>query len=124
MGLGDLSGNRKAQSGAAIYAGTGFIGAVEALKQVRDVLGQQIFDVLAAKEREGVEVRLEVDALGSEINLGSQELYRGLRAAGIETVANHPVPIDRLMPPVVGGDRGRIADLVLTLFLIRITDQG
>lgn len=50
-------------------------------------IGQRMFDVLAAKVRDRVSVRLEVDAIGSEINPGSGDLYRAFQAADIETVA-------------------------------------
>ncbi len=76
------------------------------------VVGEKMLEVLAAKVQEGVTVRVAIDAMGSEIGFGSRELFEGFKAAGIETVANHALPINRLFPPVVGGHPGRVADLM------------
>lgn len=76
------------------------------------VVGQKMLDVLAAKVREGVQVRVAIDSIGSEIAFGSRELFEAFRAAGIETVANHALPLNRLFPSVVGGHAGRLADLM------------
>jgi cardiolipin synthase len=58
-------------------------------------IGATFRDLLATKVREGVEVRLEVDAIGSEIDLGSRGLYRELLDGGVEIVANDGVVIAR-----------------------------
>ena len=47
-------------------------------------IGDNFLEALTAKVAEGVEVRLAVDAIGSEIDGGSKGLYRQLLAAGIE----------------------------------------
>ena len=52
-------------------------------------IGTTFLEALRAKRAEGVEVRLEVDAIGSEVELGSKELFRDLREAGVEIVANY-----------------------------------
>ena len=51
-------------------------------------IGCDFRDALVAKAREGVAVRLSVDSLGSEVRLGSKELYRELVDAGIPVVMN------------------------------------
>ena len=51
-------------------------------------IGTTFRDALTAKVREGVEVRLQVDAIGSEIDMGSRELFADLVAAGIAVVAH------------------------------------
>jgi cardiolipin synthase len=51
-------------------------------------IGTTFRDALTAKVREGVDVRLQVDAIGSEIDLGSRALYRELIEAGISVVAH------------------------------------
>jgi cardiolipin synthase len=58
-------------------------------------IGTTFFDVLGEKVRAGVEVRLQVDAIGSEIDMGSRKLFRGLRDAGIVIVANDGILPDR-----------------------------
>lgn len=64
-------------------------------------IGTTFRDLLAEKVRAGVEVRLEVDAIGSEIDLGSKGLYAELLEAGVEVVANDGVLVFRDGP--VGG---------------------
>ncbi len=61
-------------------------------------IGTIFLDRLAAKVAEGVEVRLEVDAIGSEIDAGSKGLYGDLVAAGIEVVAHDGLFIVRSGP--------------------------
>ncbi len=51
-------------------------------------IGTRFLDLLAEKVRSGVEVRLEVDAIGSEIDMGSRGTYRELIDAGVQVVAN------------------------------------
>ncbi len=51
-------------------------------------IGTTFRDALAAKVRDGVEVRLQVDAIGSEIDMGSKELFRELVSAGVQVVAH------------------------------------
>jgi cardiolipin synthase len=58
-------------------------------------IGTTFLEALAAKVTEGVEVRLAVDAIGSEIDLGSRELYRQLRDAGIEVIAHDGIVVAR-----------------------------
>jgi cardiolipin synthase len=58
-------------------------------------IGTTFRELLATKVREGVHVRLEVDAIGSEIDLGSKTLYRELLEAGLEVVANDGAVIVR-----------------------------
>src|SRR4029079_11637694 len=56
-------------------------------------IGTLFLDALAAKVAAGVEVRLAVDAIGSEVDLGSKELYRQLLAAGVEVVAHDGIVV-------------------------------
>jgi cardiolipin synthase len=58
-------------------------------------IGTTFRDALAAKVRDGVEVRLQVDAIGSEIDLGSRTLFRELVEAGIQVVAHDGVAVVR-----------------------------
>jgi cardiolipin synthase len=58
-------------------------------------IGETFLTALADKVREGVEVRLAVDAIGSEVDFGSKDLYRRLREAGIEVVAHDGVVVLR-----------------------------
>ncbi len=58
-------------------------------------IGTTFLEALTAKVAEGVEVRLAVDAIGSEIDLGSKELYRQLLAAGVEVVAHDGIVVAR-----------------------------
>ena len=51
-------------------------------------IGTTFLETLSAKVAAGVEVRLAVDAIGSEVDLGSKDLFRQLREAGIEVVAH------------------------------------
>ncbi len=75
-------------------------------------IGSRFRDLLLAKVREGVTVRLEVDAMGSEVPFGSRGLYGELRAGGVETTANHGLPFDRLSRRLLGGSGGGRADLL------------
>ncbi len=58
-------------------------------------IGTTFLEVLAAKVRDGVEVRLAVDAIGSEIDFGSKALFRDLVAAGIQVVAADGIVVFR-----------------------------
>ena len=58
-------------------------------------IGTTFRDALAAKVQAGVEVRLQVDAIGSEVDMGSRGLFRELREAGIAIVANDGILPDR-----------------------------
>jgi cardiolipin synthase len=51
-------------------------------------IGTTFSEALAAKVAEGVEVRLQVDAIGSELDFGSKELFAELIAAGIQVVGH------------------------------------
>jgi len=61
-------------------------------------IGTTFRETLAAKVRDGVEVRLQVDAIGSEVDMGSKELFRGLVADGIQVIAHDGVFIVRQGP--------------------------
>ena len=69
-------------------------------------IGDTFLAALADKVREGVEVRLAVDAIGSEVDFGSKDLYRRLREAGVEVVANDGVVVLRSGP--LGGRSFRV----------------
>ena len=58
-------------------------------------IGTLFLDALTAKVAAGVEVRLAVDAIGSEIDLGSKALFGDLRAAGVEIVAHDGIFVAR-----------------------------
>jgi cardiolipin synthase A/B len=66
-------------------------------------IGETFLTALADKVREGVEVRLSVDAIGSEVDFGSKDLYRRIREAGVEVVAHDAIMVLRGGPL---GDRG------------------
>ena len=61
-------------------------------------IGTTFRDALAAKVQEGVDVRLQVDAIGSEVDAGSKELFADLVAAGIKVVAHDGVVVVREGP--------------------------
>ena len=50
-------------------------------------IGESFLTALADRVSAGVEVRLAVDAIGSEVDFGSKDLYRRLREAGVQVVA-------------------------------------
>ena len=58
-------------------------------------IGEIFLTALADKVKAGVEVRLAVDAIGSEVDLGSKDLYRRLREAGIDVVAHDGIVVLR-----------------------------
>ena len=58
-------------------------------------IGDQVLEALRAAAASGVEVRVAVDAIGSGIDLGSRRLYRQMRDAGIEVVANDGIAVVR-----------------------------
>ena len=58
-------------------------------------IGNAFLEALTAKVKAGVEVRLAVDAIGSEIDLGSKGLFRELVEAGIEIVAHDGLVVAR-----------------------------
>ena len=58
-------------------------------------IGETFLTALAAKVAAGVEVRLSVDAIGSEVDFGSKDLFRRLREAGIEVVAHDGIVVVR-----------------------------
>jgi cardiolipin synthase A/B len=58
-------------------------------------IGEAFLAALAAKAAEGVEVRLAVDAIGSEVDFKSKDLFRRLLAAGIEIVAHDGIAVLR-----------------------------
>jgi len=51
-------------------------------------IGTTFQEALVAKVREGVDVRLQVDAIGSEVDFGSRALFDELVSAGIQVVAH------------------------------------
>lgn len=59
------------------------------------IIGDQFAPLLAAKAREGVAVRVVVDALGSHAFTGSRAMFAGLAAAGVEVMFHDLVPPDR-----------------------------
>jgi cardiolipin synthase A/B len=61
-------------------------------------IGTTFLDRLAAKVAAGVEVLLEIDAIGSEIDLGSKGLFSDLTAAGIKVVAHDGLFVVRSGP--------------------------
>jgi len=58
-------------------------------------IGETFLTALEAKVAAGVEVRLAVDAIGSEVDFGSKDLFRRLREAGIEVVAHDGIVVLR-----------------------------
>ena len=58
-------------------------------------IGETFLTALAAKVAAGVEVRLSVDAIGSEVDFGSKDLFRRLREAGVEVVAHDGIVVVR-----------------------------
>jgi cardiolipin synthase len=71
-------------------------------------VGTLFFDALKARVEVGVDVRLQVDAIGSEIDAGSKELFRDLVAAGVKVVAHDGLLVFRQGPV---GDRKPAARL-------------
>ena len=62
------------------------------------VIGDQFAEQFSAKARDGVAVRLVVDALGSHAYTGSKAMYNSLAASGVETMFHDLVPPDRRGP--------------------------
>jgi cardiolipin synthase len=58
-------------------------------------IGETFLTALAEKAAAGVEVRLAVDAIGSEVDFKSKDLFRRLREAGIEIVAHDGIVVLR-----------------------------
>jgi cardiolipin synthase len=58
-------------------------------------IGGMFLDALGDAVARGCDVRVAVDAIGSGIDLGSRRLYRSMRDAGIEVVANDGLAIAR-----------------------------
>ena len=58
-------------------------------------IGETFLTALAERIEAGVEVRLAVDAIGSEVDFGSKDLYRRLREAGVEIVAHDGIFVVR-----------------------------
>jgi cardiolipin synthase len=69
-------------------------------------IGEEFKAALIERREAGVEVRLAIDAIGSEVRGQSKQLYREIVAAGIPVVMNRG-----MMPDVTGplGGGGRIA---------------
>jgi cardiolipin synthase len=61
-------------------------------------IGTTFKEMLADKVRQGVSVHLQVDAIGSEIDAGSKDLFRELVEAGIQVVAHDGVLVLRQGP--------------------------
>ncbi len=62
------------------------------------VIGDQFAPLLAQKARDGVPVRLIVDALGSHAFTGSREMFATLAGAGVEVMLHDLFPPDRHGP--------------------------
>jgi cardiolipin synthase len=75
------------------------------------VVGDQFATLLAQKAREGVAVRIVVDALGSHAFTGSRTMFTGLAEAGVEVFFHDMLPPDRHGP--VGARRmtGRLRQM-------------
>jgi hypothetical protein len=58
-------------------------------------IGETFLTALSDKVAAGVEVRLAVDAIGSEVDFGSKALFRRLREAGVEIVAHDGIVVLR-----------------------------
>jgi cardiolipin synthase len=58
-------------------------------------IGTTFLEALAARAAAGVEVRLAVDAVGSEVDFGSRALFRQLVEAGVEVVAHDGIFVAR-----------------------------
>ena len=58
-------------------------------------IGETFLAALADRVAAGVEVRLSVDAIGSEVDFGSKDLFRRLLAAGVEVVAQDGIAVIR-----------------------------
>ena len=58
-------------------------------------IGEAFLTALADKVAAGVEVRLAVDAIGSEVDFGSKDLYRRLLRAGVQIVAHDGIMVVR-----------------------------
>lgn len=58
-------------------------------------IGTTFRDALVAKVGDGVDVRLQVDAIGSEIDMGSKALFADLVTAGVQVVAHDGILIVR-----------------------------
>ena len=56
-------------------------------------IGRRVAAILAGKVRDGVEVRLVIDRVGSAVGRGSAPLYEGLVAAGVEVVTNDALSV-------------------------------
>jgi cardiolipin synthase len=75
-------------------------------------IGARFRDLLVAKARQGLSVRLEVDAIGSEVQFGSRTLFAELRAGGVEIRANQGLPLGRWSRSAGATRRGPFADLL------------
>jgi cardiolipin synthase A/B len=58
-------------------------------------IGGQFLEALRSAVHNGAHVRVAVDAIGSRIDLGSRWLYRQMREAGVEVVANEGIVVVR-----------------------------
>jgi cardiolipin synthase len=61
----------------------------------QDVIGQRMAHLLERKLREGIEVRILIDALGSRPFSQANAMYRRLADAGAAIAVNDVVPVDR-----------------------------
>ena len=62
------------------------------------VIGDQFTPVLEQKAREGVKVRIILDALGSHAWFGTKQMLTSLAAAGVEVMLHDAIPPDRSGP--------------------------
>jgi cardiolipin synthase A/B len=61
-------------------------------------IGTEFLEALAAKVAEGVTVRLEVDAIGSEVDFGSKAMFADFVRKGIEVTAHDGLVVVRTGP--------------------------
>jgi cardiolipin synthase len=73
-------------------------------------IGSTFRDALTERVRSGVEVRLQVDAVGSEIDFGSKALFRELIDAGVQVIGHDGLFVVREGPPGQRRPRLRLED--------------
>ena len=75
-------------------------------------IGSTFRDALAAKVAEGVTVRLQVDAIGSEMDFGSKALFAELLSAGVQIVGHDGVFVLRRGQLGARTPAGRLEDIL------------
>jgi cardiolipin synthase A/B len=58
-------------------------------------IADQVVDALDERARAGLEVKVAVDAIGSRVDSTSRDLYKRMRASGVEIVANDGIAVWR-----------------------------